>query len=252
MRPRLSTLATLIIGFALTHIQLYAQTPQEDDILLQINSLKSDNHYPSLMLRYQLGDTTLTQENYHYLYYGYAYQDDYQPLAVNPHIEKLLMLASSLNIDQPNVETLRALIATGQKALAYDPFNLKVWNIMAYAYGALENNREEEAAYKRVMMIISTIKASGDGLKERSPQHILMFDHALDLMAADDLIHKSPMVISRTVEYIGLVAPQVVDEEKIKGYYFDFGRVYWNKPDSVTYKRDRTWQFNNLKPKEYK
>ena len=91
-------------------------------------------------------------------------------------------------------------------------------------------------------------------LKEKSPQHVLMFDHALDIMAIDNLIHAKPLVVSRTVEYIpALVAPRTTtDGQKVRGFYFDFGRVYWNKPDSVTYKRDRTWQFNNLKPREYK
>jgi hypothetical protein len=41
-------------------------------------------------------------------------------------------------------------------------------------------------------------------------------------------------------------------EDKIKGFYFDYSRVYRNKPDEVIIKRDRTWQFNNLKPQEYK
>lgn len=101
-------------------------------------------------------------------------------------------------------------------------------------------------------MILEVIRRSGDGLKERSPQHILMFDHALDLLAAENFNHLKARVISRTVEYVPLVAPQKFDGVKIKGFFFDFGRIYWNKPDSVTYKRDRTWQFNNLPVREYK
>ena len=38
----------------------------------------------------------------------------------------------------------------------------------------------------------------------------------------------------------------------MKGYYFDYSRIYWNKPENYTFKRERTWQFNNLKPREYK
>lgn len=44
----------------------------------------------------------------------------------------------------------------------------------------------------------------------------------------------------------------MVGDKKRKGLYCDFGRVYWNKPEGYTYKRDRTWQFNNLKPRTYK
>ena len=52
--------------------------------------------------------------------------------------------------------------------------------------------------------------------------------------------------------FVPLLVPYVVDGKKRKGFYFDFGRVYWNKPEGYTYKRDRTWQFNNLKPRTYK
>ena len=56
-------------------------------------------------------------------------------------------------------------------------------------------------------------------------------------------------ILSRTVEYIPLMKKT---HDKIKGYYFDYSRIYRNKPDDVTFQRDRTWQFNNLKPREYK
>jgi hypothetical protein len=54
--------------------------------------------------------------------------------------------------------------------------------------------------------------------------------------------------MSRTVEFVPFDAPR----NKVKGYYFDYSRVYWNKPENYTFKRERTWQFNNLKPREYK
>lgn len=231
---------------------VYASVPNEDDIVEAITLSSSENYYPSLMLRFEAGDSTLTLTNYHYLYYGYAYQDGYKPLATNPDMDKFLLLASELDVDDPHPDILRELIFVGRDVLRADPFNPKVWNLMAFAYGALGEKESERAAYRRVEMILSTIRATGNGLKEATPMHILMFDHALDLMAAENLIHTRPLVISRTVEYLPLVAPLKLDGQKIKGVYFDFGRVYWNKPDDVTYKRDRTWQFNNLKPKEYK
>ena len=40
-------------------------------------------------------------------------------------------------------------------------------------------------------------------------------------------------------------------QDGIKGFYFDYSRVYRNKPDDVTIKRDRTWQINGLQPQEY-
>ena len=54
------------------------------------------------------------------------------------------------------------------------------------------------------------------------------------------------------MEFVPLTVPIVVDGKKIKGYYFDFGRVYRNKPEGYTYQRDRTWQCNSHNPCTYK
>ena len=55
-------------------------------------------------------------------------------------------------------------------------------------------------------------------------------------------------IISRNVEFV----PFDIPKGKLKGYYFDYSRVYWNKPEGYTFQRERTWQINNLKPREYK
>ncbi len=250
VKRRVLSLGVVAIFLSLTLLR--AAVPVEDDIVEQISDPRSDNYYPNLMLRFQVGDSTLTLSNYHYLYYGYAYEEQYRPLSVNPHMDKFLLIASGLNVDNPHVQSLHDVINAGEDALEFDPFNPKVWNLLAYAYGALGDKEQEKMAYRRVEMILTVIRSSGSGVKERSPQHILMFDHALDLLAAENIPHRKSMIISRTVEYIPLISPRNFAGVKVKGFYFDFGRVYWNKPDSVTFKRDRTWQFNNLPPKEYK
>lgn len=71
-------------------------------------------------------------------------------------------------------------------------------------------------------------------------------------MASEGYTYGKSRIISRTVEFIPFTAPRMVGDKKRKGLYYDFGRVYWNKPEGYTYKRDRTWQFNNLKPRTYK
>ena len=95
-------------------------------------------------------------------------------------------------------------------------------------------------------------RGEGDGFTQKTPRHVLMFDHALDVLAAEGLSFGKARIVSRTVEFVPLVVPYVVEGKKRKGFYFDFSRVYWNKPEGYTYQRDRTWQFNNLKPRTYK
>ena len=187
-----------------------AGVPDEDMILDRTMDAQSAFYYPALMMRYNAGDETLTDEDYHYLYYGYAYRDEYKPLAVNPDLDKMLMLASGIDPDKPDRATLETMVSVGNDALKRDPFSPKILNLMSFAYGALGDKEQEKAWSDRM-----------NG-------------------------------VSRTVEFVPLVVPYVVEGKKRKGFYFDFSRVYWNKPEGYTYQRDRTWQFNNLKPRTYK
>lgn len=242
----------LIIFLFILPLLATAKVPVEDDIIDATLSPSSPYYHPNLMMRYIMGDTMLTENEYHYLYYGYAYQDNYKPLVLNPDLDKTLMLAASIDTEEPLVEDINTLISVTNGALTRDPFSPQLLNLMAFAHGALGDTIQEKAYYRKMEYVLKTIESSGDALTQKTPQHVLMFGHANDLLTSKSIAHGKGKIISRLVQYIPLTKSIRVDGKKIKGYYFDFGRVYWNKPEGYTYKRDRTWQFNNLKPREYK
>lgn len=229
-----------------------AKPPVEEDIIARTMDASSPYYYTNLIMRYNTGDQTLTKEDYHYLYYGYAYQDTYKPLVTNADMDRLLMAASRVDFEKPRIDNIEALLSIADEAYAHDPFSPTILNLMAYSYGALGDTIREKSYFDRMNGVLETIRDSGDALTQKTPRHVLMFDHALDLLAAEDIAHGKARVISRTVEFVPLLSPRMEGDKKVKGYYFDFGRVYWNKPEGYTYKRDRTWQFNNLKPRVYK
>jgi hypothetical protein len=146
------------------------------------------------------------------------------------------------------VTDIDQLIAACTEAMEYDPFSPKLLNIMAYAYGTAGDTAREKIYADHLAAILRTIASSGSGVKEKEPMHIIFFSHGVDYIAAKGWNQRKGKIISRDVEFI----PFEVPKNKLKGYYFDYSRVYWNKPDNYTFKRDRTWQFNNLKPREYK
>lgn len=223
--------------------------PDEDDIMRQTLDMGSPYYFTNLMLKYRSGDETLTADEYYYLYYGFVYNEGYRPFAQNRALDELLLIMSGIDVEQPMVSQLEALVERGVEALELDPFNPKVLNILAFAYGALGDSDREQLYYSHLNGILSTIESTGSGLKEKSPWHVLMFSHAYDLLASKGYTYNEARIISRTVEYISLTKRA---KDKTRGFYFDYSRVYRNKPDEVVIKRDRTWQFNNLKPREYK
>ena len=122
-------------------------------------------------------------------------------------MDKAILIAQTVDFENPTHESLEKLIAAVNDALVQDPFSPKLLNLLAFAYGALGDSKNEQINYNRMNSILATIEDSGNGLKE---------------------------------------------EGRIKGYYFDYSRIYRNKPDDYVFKRPRTWQFNNLRPREYK
>lgn len=61
--------------------------------------------------------------------------------------------------------------------------------------------------YNKVKGVLRAIEDSGDALTQKTPRHILMFDHALDVMASEGYTYGKSRIISRTVEFIPFTAP---------------------------------------------
>lgn len=249
---RLLLLFTLLVANAMVATAQFEERevriPDENDVIHQTISTSSPYYYTNLMLKYVNGDEPLTPDEYFYLYYGFVYQEDYSPFKENSALDRMLAVMTGINPDEPTVGQLEALVENGVAALEVDPFNPKVLNMMAYAYGALDDPKREQLYYNHLNGILSTIESSGTGQKEESRWHVLMFSHAYDLLASKGYAYNESRIISRDAMFIPLTRKQ----GRTKGFYFDYSRIYRNKPDDVTFKRDRTWQFNNLKPREYK
>ena len=228
-----------------------AKIPDEEDILRKTMDSSSPFYYPSLLMRYNNCEE-LSDEEYHYLYYGYTYHENYKPMATNKALDDLYASMVGLNPDHPDRKQIDYIISVCNDAMLVDPFNPTTLNMLIYAYGARGDKAKEQAFHRHLQGVLNTIMSSGDGRSEKYPMHIIMFSHAVDVVASMGVSARQAEIISRNVEYIPLVEPRKVPDGKIKGFYFDYSRIYRNKPDDVTFKRKRTWQFNNLGVREYK
>ena len=242
VRRFLVTMLLAVVGFVVT-----AQVPDNDKIFAAINDSNSGFYYPNLMMRYQSGEK-LTDEEYHYLYYGFAYQTAYRPLNDNPGMTKVQNIMARIAIDTPSIADIDELIAACSEAMEMDPFSPKLLNIMAYAYGTAGDRVREQRYADHLAAILRIIAQSGTGEKEKEPMHIIFFSHGVDYIAAKGWNQRKGKIISRTVEFVPFDAPK----DKLKGYYFDYSRVYWNKPDDYVFEREKSWQINNMKPRPYK
>ena len=194
-------------------VSAFAGTPNNDRIFAAINNVDSPLYYPNLMLRYKEGKP-MSDDEYHHLYYGFAFQPSYKPLEVNTAMTRVQEIMSRISIDKPSVHDIDELIAAGISAMEADPFSPTLLNILTYAYGASGDRVRELAYSEHLRGILRCIEQSGDGLKEKSPMHIIMFSHGLDYIASKNINALKGRIISRTVEFVPFDFPR----NKVKGY----------------------------------
>ncbi len=216
------------------------KVPDEEDILGMTLSTDSPYYYPAMMVRYLAGDLTLTPEHYYYLYYGYAYDEAYNGHAPLPGENTILEIFA--HTDRPSREEAEKIIEAGKENMLVDPFNPGNINMMTFAYNVLNDTVNEIISADRFRKVIGAIESSGTGLRENSPWHVLRFTHANDLIAAKGFRIANRQVRSSTVEYVQLDR----NSSGVKGYFFDFGRVYWKPYDGERVKRKSKWMLNDI------
>ena len=217
------------------------RVPDNEEILAEIIDGESSHYYPHLMERYMAGDTTLTLDDYYYLYYGFVYDDNYRPLEPDPGEHDVLAILATT--EYPDSLQLVQIVEAGNRIMVRDPFSPSNLNFLTFAYGKLGDRANERINYDRMNKVMATIAASGSGTKESSPWHVLTFQHAADFTAwrGGEIIRRQ--VRSRSVEYVQL---RVKDEYGNKGYFFDFSRVYMKRPEQEKPKKSPGWKINDI------
>ncbi len=233
--------ALSIFNFQFSIAPVQAQKiPVEEDILPKILDTESPFYYPALMARYMEGDETLTGDDYYYLYYGFAYDNNYDAHKELPGAS--VMYGVFKRSSRPTREEALSIIEAGRLNMTVDPFSPSNVNMMTWAYGLVGDTLQMARSAARFRGIVGAIESSGTGLRERSPWHILRFTHANDIVAERGLKIANRQVRSRTVEYIQ-VEP---NPAKVKGYFFNYERVYWNPYDGERIQKKSNWQFNGI------
>jgi hypothetical protein len=233
----LSIVAVICVGIAPAQTP-DVRVPTEETVLGAILPDQSPYLYLPMMIRYMEGDTTLTDDHYYYLYYGYAYQAEYDPNREPPG--EAVMYDIFKNTVHPTREQVLALIEAGRENMTVDPFSPSNINMMTWAYQMAGDSLNAARSAHRFRGIVKAITMSGTGMREKLPWHILRFSHAADVVAALGQQIENRQVRTREVEYIQVKR----NSAGVKGYYFDFSRVYWKPFEGERVKKQSKWMFN--------
>lgn len=214
----------LILICTLSAVVAAAQgVPDNLHIRMTVQDASSPYWYDKLFKRYMEGDTTLSQTDYHYLYYGYAFQDSYRPQEAVPARDMVLELIGKGGT--MTEEDARRALGYAMEVMKADPFSPSNINFMTYLNAKLGNEAGAAVNADRFAKILAVIEASGEGTAEKSPWHVLWSAHGHDILMSRGLEVRRTYIISKDVEYAML---ERRDEAGNKGYYFDYSRMYIN------------------------
>lgn len=248
MRNKIIILSLFAFGVLTPCIADAQRVPDDKEIFEQIINSDSPYYYPSLMIRYNTGDTTLTADDYYYLYYGFPFSDNYRPLRPISSEDKVLDIFARSQ-DSPTYDDMMDIIRYATETMKADPFGPRNLNFLVYAYGAVGDTVNERINYDRMTKVLETIEASGSGRTEKSPMYIIRLSHATDVLASYSLSIVKRLVVSRTTEYV--TVEDAEGKQLPKGYYFDFSRVYKDNEEDAP-QPERRWKINDYPIGGYK
>lgn len=248
MRNTIVKIILFALGVAMPLVSTAQRIPDDRSIFEEIINSESPYYYPSLMIRYNAGDTTLTADDYYYLYYGFPFADNYRPLRPIPAEDKVLDVFSRAQ-DSPTYEDMLDIIRYATETMKDDPFGPRNLNFLVYAYGAIGDTINERINYEKMTKVLSTIESSGTGKTEKSPMYVIRLSHASDVLASYGFSVVKRLIVSRTTEYVTVEDNE--GKQLPKGYYFNFGRVYKENPEDAP-KPEQRWKINDYPIGGYK
>lgn len=144
--------------------------PDYNQIESNIANKQSNLYYPKLWARFQQGDTTMTEEEVHHLYYGYVFDKDYSPF-YSVHNPK--QMDDILKKENPTKEEWEKLALSFDESIKAEPFNCLYLHYQSLAYEALNMQNEAAKNLGKMKCILHAQAYSGDGLLKETAIHVI-------------------------------------------------------------------------------
>ena len=193
------------------------EDPDYQQIRQAISNHRSVNYYPTLMRRYIENDTTLSLEQYRYLYYGYSLQEDFVPY--KGHLPRLVEARRQFTESRGDSNLAHEMIKVAQASLDDNPFDIPAINIVAASYLQIGDTVQYRVWDIKQKGLLDAILSSGDGAEPSSAFHVIDIEHEYEVLNRLGLQIEADSLVNDNVEYLKVRE----NAEGEKGFYFNFG-----------------------------
>jgi len=164
------------------------ETPDLDRIKAEVLDPKSPYYYPKLMERYEKNETVMNLNDYRHLYYGYLFQEDFNPYRHSDVSNK----NESLYYKEGHTRAeLDSIITYAKEALADNPFNLSQMNFLIYALRARGKVNLASIWQYRLNHLLQAIISSGTGADKENAWYVIDPRHEYNIINFQNSVAKN-------------------------------------------------------------
>lgn len=189
-----------------------------DHIKKVIKSPDNIYYYPKLLKAYNSDDTTLTIEAWRNFYYGYTFQEDYNPFRESIYsnvVEQLYYKQPHSRAECDSIEKY------AEKSLNDNMFDLNQMNFYIYVLKEKKKHARAAVCQYRLDRLIAAIMSSGRGTKEE-PWVVIAPEHEYNIINFLGFVATEHETLDGGIDYIKV---QPVAGKSAEGFYFDISRM---------------------------
>lgn len=196
--------------------------PDLDSIKAASCDPASRQYYPTLLKRFMANDTTMTDSDFQYFYYGTLFQEDYdpyRPVFRQEQYDKIKRLYSKP--DQSRSEK-QMILDYALAALQDNPVNIQQ---LVHRIDIYQKNRKFDLAkiwqYK-LNHILLVIASSGTGISPDNARIVVYPEHEYDFLNLAGMTATGQKFEAPSFDYISV---NKRNDDSPEGYYFDIAEM---------------------------
>ena len=185
----------------------------------EISGPNSKYYYPKLMSSYLSNDTVLDFEGYRHLYYGYTFQEDYNPFRESEFSQEIEPLYYKKEFTRAECDSIEKF---AEKTLNDNIFDFRQMNFYIFALREKKKLARASIRQYRLNHLVAAILSSGSGTKE-SPWVVISPNHEYDLLNFLGYVATDYKELDNKIDYITV---NKVSKKSPEGFYFDASRIF--------------------------
>jgi hypothetical protein len=184
-------------------------------------------YYPRLFDRYQHNDTTLSDNDFRILYYGYYFQAKPHPksnVAAYEDSIKLLEHKEELTADE-----MKKMVRFTKEDLEYSPYDIENLHRLCNFYQMLDVNDSVGLYLYKMKMIARTVFSTGDGASAQSAIHVISVNDEYSVLHLLGYEFNGQTHLANNYDFLSVKK----NMDGITGLYFDITHVYAQKHSEI-------------------